>query len=161
MGAALWLRRRMPLLLSATLLASIALRPVVPAAGDGVAYGFPALLAAYTAARHLEGRALWLGGALTAATAVTLGIVDGGDFSGLIFYGILFGTPWAIGRALRLGGQRQALLEDRARLLELQRDERARAAVAEERQRIARELHDVVAHAISVVLLQAAAAGAR
>src|SRR6476469_3287416 len=113
-AAGLWLRRRMPLLLSATLLASIALRPVVPAAGDGVAYGVPALLAAYTCARHLEGRAMWAGAALTAATAVTLVIVDGGDFSGLIFYAILFGTPWIIGRALRFSGQRQGLLEDRA-----------------------------------------------
>ena len=154
-AVALWQWRRMPLPLAAALLLSIALRPLVPAAGDGVAYGVPALLAAYACARHLEGRALLAGGALVAAMAVTLGIVDGGDFSGLVFYGILFATPWIIGRALRFSGQRQGLLEDRARLLELQRDEQARAAVAEERRRIARELHDVVAHAISVVLLQA------
>ena len=55
---------------------------------------------------------------------------------------------------IRLSRQRQSLLEEQAVLLESQRDEQARAAVAEERQRIARELHDVVAHAISVVVLQ-------
>ncbi len=103
---------------------SVALRPLVPAAGDGVAYGVPALLAAYTCARHLEGRALLVGGVLTVAMAVVMAIVDGGDLSGAIFYAILFATPWVIGRALRFSGQRQELLEDRARLLELQRDER-------------------------------------
>ena len=82
-------------------------------------------------------------------------VTDGQDFAGVVFYSLLFGAPWAGGRLIRLGRQRQALLERQAVLLEEQRDEQARAAVADERARIARELHDVVAHAISVVVLQA------
>ena len=51
--------------------------------------------------------------------------------------------------------QRELALEERADALEREQEQRARAAVAEERQRIARELHDVVAHAISVIVVQA------
>ena len=51
--------------------------------------------------------------------------------------------------------QRERGLEARAVALELERDAKAREAVIEERARIARELHDVVGHAISVMLLQA------
>ena len=49
-------------------------------------------------------------------------------------------------------------LEDRAAQLEIEREERARAAVSEERARISRELHDVVAHSVSVMVVQAQAA---
>ena len=53
--------------------------------------------------------------------------------------------------------RRAASLEDHAARLERERDERARVAVAEERARIARELHDIVAHAVSVMVLQVGA----
>ncbi len=154
-AAALWHRRRAPLVLAAVTLASIVLRPLIPQAGDGVAYGVPALVSVYTSASLLEGAQLRVGAALGAAAAIALMIIDGQDFSGVVFYSLLFGAPWVGGRVIRLSRQRQTLLEDHAALLEVQRDEQARTAVADERQRIARELHDVVAHAISVVVLQA------
>jgi signal transduction histidine kinase len=154
-AVALSQRRRAPLALAAVTLASIVARPVIPPGGDGVSYGLAALVAAYTCASALEGRALLAGAALTGATAIVLMITDGQDFAGVLFYSLLFGAPWVGGRMIRLGRQRQRLLEKQAVLLEAQRDEQARAAVADERARIARELHDVVAHAISVVVLQA------
>ena len=71
------------------------------------------------------------------------------DFLGnAVFFFTIFGGLWLAGRAIR---RRRA----RERELIVERDEGARAAVAEERARIARELHDVVAHAISVIVLQA------
>jgi signal transduction histidine kinase len=66
---------------------------------------------------------------------------------GIVFYALLWGAPWVAGRAVR----RRRLSERHAE----QEKARAQAAILEERARIARELHDVVAHAISVIVLQA------
>jgi signal transduction histidine kinase len=75
--------------------------------------------------------------------------------SDLVFTPIFFTIVWlfAFGIGRRL--ERARLAEERAARLELQRAEEARAAVAEERARIARELHDVVGHAVSVMTVQA------
>ena len=70
----------------------------------------------------------------------------------------LFALVWGAGRVVRELRQRGAWWERRADDLERSREERVIAAVAEERQRIARELHDVVAHSVSVMVLHAGAA---
>ncbi|WP_116449357.1 sensor histidine kinase [Blastococcus litoris] len=62
---------------------------------------------------------------------------------------------WALGDLRRARVQRLAALEERAQLLELERDQEMRLAATAERARIARELHDVVAHSLSVVIAQA------
>src|SRR5918998_427568 len=69
-AVALWQRRQAPLLLAAVTLASMVARPLIPAGGEGVAYGIPAIIATYTSAAWLEGLQLRLGGALAAATAL-------------------------------------------------------------------------------------------
>ena len=71
---------------------------------------------------------------------------------------VYFGGAWVLGRALRRRRLATVELRDRAARLEREREERARAAVAEERGRIARELHDVIAHSMSVIVVQAGAA---
>jgi signal transduction histidine kinase len=65
---------------------------------------------------------------------------------------------WVVGRSIRLRRAYLAELVDRADRLERAREADTRAARAEERARIARELHDVVAHHVSVMTVQAAAA---
>src|SRR5690606_40138597 len=72
--------------------------------------------------------------------------------------GALLAGMWALGRNLRLRRAYLAELEDRAERLERARGTGARAARMEERSRIARELHDVVAHHVSVMTVQAGAA---
>jgi signal transduction histidine kinase len=62
-----------------------------------------------------------------------------------------------VGGAVRVMGFETDLLEARTSQLERERDEKAQAAVAEERARIARELHDVIGHSISVMGVQAGA----
>jgi signal transduction histidine kinase len=71
---------------------------------------------------------------------------------------LLLAGVWVAGRSVRLRRAYLAELEDRADRLERARDADRRAARVEERSRIARELHDVVAHHVSVMTVQAAAA---
>jgi signal transduction histidine kinase len=73
--------------------------------------------------------------------------------------GILFGGAVSvIAYALQRRGRQTAELEERAARLEYEREEAERAAVAEERRRIARELHDVIAHSVTLMTVQAGAA---
>ncbi len=64
-------------------------------------------------------------------------------------------VAWLAGDNLRQRRLRWASLEERTRMLEREREDRDRAAVAAERLRIARELHDVVAHSMSLIAVQA------
>jgi signal transduction histidine kinase len=77
-----------------------------------------------------------------------------GDY---FFTPILFMVGWLVGFALRERNQQAEAAEDRALRAERERESAARVAVAEERARMARELHDVVAHAVSVMVLQVGA----
>ncbi|MER7702930.1 sensor histidine kinase [Kitasatospora sp. NPDC097605] len=76
-----------------------------------------------------------------------------------LFYAGMMTTPfilcWAWGRLTRVRRAYLVELEDRASRLERERDAQAKVAVAAERARIARELHDVVAHNVSVMIVQA------
>lgn len=77
--------------------------------------------------------------------------------AGLIFTPLLFGLGWLAGFAVRERAEQAEAAEVRATQAERERDGAARVAVAEERARIARELHDIVAHAVSVMVLQVGA----
>jgi signal transduction histidine kinase len=77
-----------------------------------------------------------------------------GDF---VFTPVLFGIAWLAGFALRERASQAEAAEERAIQAERERESAARIAVAEERARIARELHDIVAHAVSVMVLQVGA----
>src|SRR6266550_2167302 len=75
--------------------------------------------------------------------------------SDILFIGVLFTIVWLAGNALGAKLTQYRQVEARAERLEREREEQARAAVAEERARIARELHDVVGHSVSVMTVQA------
>jgi len=77
-----------------------------------------------------------------------------GDF---VFIPLRFVVAWVAGWALGERAERAEAAEERAVRAEREREAAARVAVAEERARIARELHDVVAHAVSVMVLQVGA----
>jgi signal transduction histidine kinase len=74
--------------------------------------------------------------------------------SDLVFIPLRFVVAWIAGYALREREEQAEAAELRATLAEREREAAARIAVAEERTRIARELHDIVAHAVSVMVLQ-------
>jgi signal transduction histidine kinase len=75
----------------------------------------------------------------------------------LLFIPLLFGIAWLAGFALHTRVEQVDAAEARAAQAERERESAARIAVAEERARIARELHDIVAHAVSVMVLQVGA----
>ncbi len=71
---------------------------------------------------------------------------------------VIFATAWILGDSVRNRRAYLAEVEARAERAEADRESAARRAVQEERTRIARELHDVVAHSVSVMVVQAGAA---
>ncbi|GII00031.1 sensor histidine kinase [Planobispora takensis] len=83
---------------------------------------------------------------------------DLGDWSAHLLVVVLATALWLAGRSLRLRRAYLSELRERAGRMERAREADTRAARAEERSRIARELHDVVAHHVSVMTVQAAAA---
>ena len=77
--------------------------------------------------------------------------------SQLVFIPLRSGVAWVAGFFLRERSEQAEAAEERATRAEREREAAARLAVAEERARIARELHDIVAHAVSVMVLQVGA----
>ncbi len=98
------------------------------------------------------GLAVVLGGA-----AIIVYKIPGHSNAELVFIPLEFGISWLAGYALRERAEQAEAAEVRATRAEREREAAARVAVAEERARIARELHDIVAHAVSVMVLQVGA----
>jgi signal transduction histidine kinase len=94
---------------------------------------------------------------VVAGPAVVVYRIPGHSTAELIFIPLEFAISWVAGFALRERAEQAEAAEVRAAQAERERDAVARVAVAEERVRIARELHDVVAHAVSVMVLQVGA----
>ena len=110
------------------------------------------LVAVYSVAAHGGQRAAYTGGGVSlAAGLVWMGADD------FFLPTVLFGGAWLAGRLVQKRQLHASVLEERARVLERERDANTRIAAAEERVRIARELHDVVGHAVSVIVVQAGA----
>jgi signal transduction histidine kinase len=93
-----------------------------------------------------------------AAALVVLGVTTAKDsdatVTDLTAPALLFSAAWGVGRVMRSRGARTEALERRTARLEAEHQERERAAAAAERARIARELHDIVAHRVSTIVIQ-------
>jgi signal transduction histidine kinase len=155
-------RRRAPLLVLAVV---IAMGYAAYAAGPdvgGALQGWIVLnIALYSVAAHCEMRTALVGAAITAAFILLFEIprlVEGGRVDDVAGEWLFLGGVWLLGRWVRQRRDRTADLERRAAELAADREALAREAVADERARIAREMHDAVAHSVSVMVLQAGAA---
>jgi len=109
------------------------------------------LLAAYSVGAHAPRRPARVGVALAVAGVLAN---EPGD---VVVMGPVMVAAWYAGRLVRAREEDARRLRELAEALEHERAEQARLAVVEERTRIARELHDVVAHAMAVVVLEAGA----
>jgi signal transduction histidine kinase len=120
---------------------------------------YAALVGLYSAAAYAMRRLAYTAGAIaTLGIAVAL-VLDGpnADFVDLAVNYLVFATAWLLGDNTRTRRERAAQLEQQVRQAERDRELEARRAVVEERNRIAREMHDVVAHHVSLMVVQAEA----
>jgi signal transduction histidine kinase len=94
---------------------------------------------------------------VVSASAIVVNEIPDHATAELVFIPLEFVIAWVGGFAVRERSEQVAAAEIRALMAERERDAATRIAVAEERARIARELHDIVAHAMSVMVLQVGA----
>lgn len=152
-------RRRFPLAVLVAVLGSyVAFAFLLGAPVAGVWAVVAWLLAVYSAAAQerfaRSVAALGITAALTALTMVPEPPRAVEEFLALVLFAVA--VPWLAG-VVRGRNRRAATLADLASRLEREREENAEAAVVEERARIARELHDVIAHGVGLMVVQAEA----
>ncbi|HWF50896.1 MAG TPA: histidine kinase [Solirubrobacteraceae bacterium] len=160
--AAIFLRRRQP---AAALLLAVILASATP--GDR-AVVLPVMAVLYTMAGRMPWRQAAAAAAGAAAVAIAGGVTWGSgsvtEHGGLLGYaiGITASCAAAVAAGLYVGAQRRVRdgLRDRAERLDRERELLADRAVAQERVRIAQELHDIVAHNVSLMVVEAQALGA-
>ncbi|HEX6867900.1 MAG TPA: histidine kinase [Candidatus Limnocylindrales bacterium] len=153
-------RRRWPIPVFAVTLAATAAHALL-VDGQIVNESLGGLVALFTVAERYD-RRVAVSAALVAAATFAAVILTKSTGSQVAVTGFL-STMLAVGVVLALGDwartrrQYAAAIEENARLQEAERDERSRRAVQDERERIARELHDIVTHHVSVIVIQAGA----
>jgi signal transduction histidine kinase len=165
-GAGLALRRRSPLAgLALNVGAYIWLQTLGARMEDAAVPQFFALvLGVYSASANLAGARLAVAAvAIPPLLGVAMAVDPYDDSAGSTITGVvvLWLAPMLAGRVVRNRGELNRLLHARAEALRAQRTRAADEAVAQERERIAGELHDVVAHALSAMVVQAGAARRR
>jgi Histidine kinase len=155
-------RARRPLTVCAVVLAANGGCVYVAAPLQAAFQPFLALvLCGYSVGSRAEGRhALWVPPALAVAAIpmFALAVATGQDPGNAIPSYVWLIAAWAIGRVVRSWRLKNLALELANRELDRQRELQAQAAVMVERGRIARELHDVIAHNVSMMVVQAGAA---
>ncbi|GAB2947281.1 sensor histidine kinase [Streptomyces pseudoechinosporeus] len=165
MALALVFRRRRPMTVMG-LVSGLALVQFVPTS-EPAAYDVALLVAMVSVVTHT--RQMWH--AYTAGAVVLLGVAvafggfipfggqEGESFGDIVALGGVCAAVWLTAMVLRTRRLYVASLEARAATAEREREHLVRLAAAEERAEIARELHDVVAHSLAVMILQADGAG--
>jgi signal transduction histidine kinase len=153
----LFFRRRWPVAAPVAVWAAIVGSTyAVEAPGQSLVFFLAAWFALWSSAANNERRrAVGLIALALGASAIAVGNDPTAGAADWLWFNAIGAFAWITGIGLRRRTEHAAALEERAALLERSRDEEARLAVEEERARIARELHDVVAHSVSVMTVQA------
>ena len=159
------LRRRAPLTVTAVVMAAVIVQ-VVAAGGEPATFAafLAALICVYTLGREAQPVAMVIGFVVVAVGVITTAYLQAGTTPihpfDAVYPLVYFGIAGGLGAFVRQRALRLSAVEDRAVALEGELEREAELAAAQERARIARELHDVVAHGLSLMVVQAEAAEA-
>jgi signal transduction histidine kinase len=153
-------RRRWPIpVLVVTVAATVAHAYLIE--GQVANESLGALVALFTVAERYDRRVSGVAALLTAASFLGLVLVKSSGaqvaITGFLSTLLAIVIALALGDWSRTRGRYAAAIEENARLQEAEREDRSRRAVDDERERIARELHDIVTHHVSVIVIQAGA----
>ena len=151
-------RSRFPMAVLAVTLAATLLHAFF--AADRLTTTLGSLIALFTVAEHYGRRTSGIAALIMAATLGGLIAWRGGipaSLSSLVSTELAVFAAWVLGTWARERRQYVGTVEERARRAEEDREAMAAEAVTQERERIARELHDVVTHHVSVIVIQAGA----
>jgi signal transduction histidine kinase len=148
-------RRRWPL--PVLVLASIPVLALLALGYSSAVIGAALFLAAYTVAAYSGRRVTSLAVAYSVVVMVIVAVVapTAMGIAAVVTNAALFTGAFALGRSAHVRRENVVLLQERAQLAEQARADEARHAVADERLRIAQELHDVLGHSLGVIALQA------
>ncbi len=147
-------RRRWPVVVLAVVMGAGGAMSLVNSEGGLISFVLAAVLAAFTVGRHVGDQKAWWGPTLSVGYWWGYYAAVGGSLSDYEFTALIYGGAWAVGYILRRRDARIEHLTGVAEGLRTEAAEREREAVERERTRIARELHDVVSHSISAVVIQ-------
>jgi signal transduction histidine kinase len=149
-----------PIAATTTACAALALQVALFGATETAGLMIAVLALGYAVAAHAEGRALAAGLGILMGTGLFHEARDRDihTFVDALFVPIVVGVAAILGFAVAQVRARAELAERHARMAEAAQVTAARLAAGEERERIARELHDVLAHSVSVMVVQAEAA---
>lgn len=150
-------RRRFPVGVFVFVLLVIVLESALLGSTEGLGVFFGLLVSTYTLAAHRALRPALVVLLFVPVMAFASWRDNGDPFEDLVFIVALVGGFWVAGRIVWSRQQIVEQLKAQAAELERGRAAEARAVAAEERARIARDLHDVVAHSVSVMVVQAEA----
>jgi signal transduction histidine kinase len=163
-GVALAWRRVAPAWVLGAVLVGVSILPVLEPDGEWATPFAVILVALYSGAAYDDRRRASIGLVLVllffAGGTVLDNILDPGrrPVGDLVYAIVLNTSAWGIGRIVRRWREQALALVERTEELERERAWREQAAVAEERNRIARELHDVISHSVTLMVVQASAA---
>jgi signal transduction histidine kinase len=152
--APLVLRRLAPEALLVWTIAMLAVLVQLDAHGEQFSPVLTLLVVSFTVGRELDAPRAWLLSGLGVGFFWTAVLAGGGNVGDVVFGTLLYGGAWAFGQALRVRAHRLLHVTKRADRVEREREARERQAVEQERVRIARELHDIVSHSISLVTVK-------
>jgi signal transduction histidine kinase len=127
--------------------------------GGGSGFGLIGLvLLFYSAGAYLDGWRVWLGLGIVTALGAAVSFKGASVLAGVFSVFAFVWLPWLVGRASGFSAAHERAARELAERVDVERDLHVRTAALNERVRLAREIHDVIAHSVSVMVIQAAGA---